>query len=178
MAEFDLVAADKLIAANVAGERTACEKGCAWCCHQLIVMTNRSDGAAMLDKARATMSAEEFAQVEASLREQATEIGAMSYEEAESRQWACPFLRENVCTVYDVRPIACRSVFSSDAECCKAMMQVDRFADLSAEFRKLATEIGERAMALQFAINDSRPVTGAVEMRSLLVELLDERHGT
>lgn len=178
MAEFNLVAADELIANHIEGEQMACATGCAWCCHQLIVMTNRSDGVAMLDAARTNLSATEFSEVETLLREQATEIGAVSYEEAETRRWTCPLLRDSMCTVYKVRPIACRSVFSSDAECCKAMMQADRFEELSDEHQELATGIGERAMALQFAINDRRPVTGAVEMRSLLVELLDEQRGS
>jgi len=176
MAGFDLIAADELIAERNSGQAIACTTGCSWCCHQLIVMTNRNDGVALLDKARATLSAQEFAKVETALREQAAAIRSMSYEEAESRRWTCPFLRDELCTVYDVRPVACRSVFSPDAACCKSMMQADRFEDLSANHQELATEIGERAMALQFEINDRRPVTGAVEMRSLLVDLLDEHH--
>lgn len=55
-------------------------------------------------------------------------------------------------------------------------MEAERFEDLSDEQQALATEIGARAMALQIEINDRRPITGAVEMRSLLVELLDELH--
>ena len=176
MARFDLIAADELIARRIGAQTIACTTGCSWCCHQLIVITNRSDGVALLDKARATLSAQEFAEVETALREQAAEIGSMSYEEAETRQWSCPFLRDELCTVYDVRPVACRSVFSRDAGCCKAMMQADRFEDLTGNHQELATEIGERAMALQFEINDRRPVTEAVEMRSLLVDLLDEHH--
>jgi len=109
------------------------------------------------------------------LREQAAEIGHLTHEQAETKHWTCPFLRDNSCSVYDLRPIACRSVFSSDASCCKAMMEAERFAELSDEQQALATEIGTRAMALQIEINDRRPITGAVEMRSLLVELLDER---
>jgi Fe-S-cluster containining protein len=176
MTRFDLIAADELIAERNSDQAIACTNGCSWCCHQLIVMTNRSDGVALLDKARATLSAQEFASVETALREQAAEIRSMSYEEAETRPWTCPFLRDELCTVYDARPVACRSVFSPDAGCCKAMMQADRFEDLTEYHQHLATEIGERAMALQFEINDRRPVTGAVEMRSLLVDLLDEHH--
>ena len=170
--EIELVAADELIAGRIAGEKIACARGCSWCCHQLIVMTNREDGIAMLEAARDRLSTAEFHEVEANLREQASRIGAMPHEEAESRRWTCPFLRNGECSVYDVRPIACRAVLSSDSNCCKAMMQANEFEDLSVEHRTLVTEIGARAMALQIDINDRRPITGAVEMRALLVSLL------
>lgn len=173
MKQFDLVAADELIAQRITGEKTACARGCAWCCHQLIVMTNRDDGIALLEAAKKQMSRAEFDDFELTLRDQAAQIGKMTHEQAETKRWTCPFLRNNSCSVYDVRPIACRSVFSSDAACCKAMMEAEIFDDLSDEQQALATEIGERALALQIEVNDRRPITGAVEMRSLLVNLLD-----
>lgn len=53
-------------------------------------------------------------------------------------------------------------------------MDAEAFDDLSDEQQALATEIGERALVLQIEVNDCRPITGAVEMRNLLVELLDD----
>lgn len=173
MVEFDLVAADELIARRIAGKRMDCAQGCAWCCHQLIVMTNRDDAIAMLRAARAQLSTAEFHDFEIALREQATQISKMTHEEAETKHWTCPFLRDNSCSIYDLRPVACRSVTSPDASCCKAMMEAECFAELSNGQQVVATEIGTRAMALQIEINDRRPITGAVEMRGLLVELLD-----
>lgn len=173
MAEFTLKSADQLIAERTAGEQQACAQACDWCCHQLIVMTNRNDGVAMLAAARAHRSAEAFARLEADLRAQHAEISRLSYEEAEVRQWTCPFLEDQCCSIYDARPIACRSVFSSDSRCCEAMMKADTYEDLSREHQELATEIGERAIALQIEVNDLRPITGAQEMRALLVEVLD-----
>jgi Fe-S-cluster containining protein len=32
---------------------------------------------------------------------------------------SCPFLRENQCSIYDVRPAVCRKVHSTDVEKCK-----------------------------------------------------------
>jgi len=169
---LELEDADELIATRIADQKIACVRGCSWCCHQLIVMTNRDDGIAMLETARDRLSAAEFRDVELKLREQANRIGKLSHEEAESRRWTCPFLRNGECSIYDVRPIACRAVISSDASCCKAMMQAETFEDLSTEHKTLAIEIGERAMELQFEINDRRTITGAFEMRALLTSLL------
>lgn len=172
--EFDLVAADELIATRTESQSFACERGCTWCCHQLIVMTNHDDGQAVLDAARDRMPAARFRVFESTVREQAARIGALPHEEAETKQWTCPLLVEDLCIVYDVRPIACRSVFSSDPDCCKAMLEAERYDDLTPDHQALATEIGDRSFALQVEINDRRPIDGPIELRQLLVRLLDE----
>ncbi len=173
MEEFDLLAADELIAARIDGGNFACESGCDWCCRQLIVMTNKADGRAMLAAARANRSARDYRELKRGLREQAEAIAALTHEQAEVRQWPCPFLADGKCSIYSQRPVACRSVFSSDASCCRAMLEADSYDDLSAEHQEEATKIGERAMGLQLEINDQRPVDGGFEMRALLVHLLE-----
>lgn len=173
MPEFDLIAADELITARTRPQEFACDRGCAWCCHQLIVLTNHADGQAILHAARARMSDEEFSAFTVTVRRQAEQIGALPYEEAETKQWPCPLLVDNQCSVYDVRPIACRSVFSNDATCCKAMLEANRYEDLSDAHQSLASGIAARAIALQIAVNDQRPIDGPIELRDLLVRLLD-----
>ena len=132
-----------------------------------------SDVVDALRAARERMNETEFAGFQARLQEQARQIGAMSYEEAESKRWPCPLLKEGEFSGYDVRPVACRSVFSADKRCCQAMMEAERFEDLSQEHQALAEEIGERAMRIQIEANDKRPIHGAIELRALLVNLLD-----
>lgn len=174
MTEFDLIAADALIAARTGSESFACRSGCSWCCHQLIVMTNHADGKTILDAARQRLSAAQFAELASTLREQAERIAALPHERAETMRWTCPFLFDRRCIVYDVRPVACRTVFSPDAACCRAMLDAQDFDELSDAHQELATEIGERAFALQIAVNDRRPIDGPIEMRALLVRWLDD----
>lgn len=171
--EAELRAADELITDRTAGQAFACQRGCSWCCHQLIVMTNRDDGVAILDFVRRKLGASEFEKIAADIRQQARQISTMAYQKAEAGRWTCPFLRAGDCSIYELRPVACRTVLSADASCCKAMMRADRFDDLTMRQQTIATEIGERATALQIEINDRRKVTGAVEMRTLLASLLD-----
>ena len=138
-------------------------------------MTHHADGRVILNAARARMSDEQFAGFEAKVRQQAQRISALPYEVAETKQWTCPLLVDDRCAVYDVRPVACRSVFSPDSDCCKAMLDAERYDDLTPAHQELATEIGDRAFALQIAINDQRPIDGPIELRELLARLLDER---
>ena len=165
---------DVFIEGRVAGNEFECTKGCAWCCHQLIVLTHWDDGRQILAAAQSNMSAKEYAAFRDAVREQAQAIGELGHERAEGRRWTCPLLRDGKCSVYEVRPVACRSVFSTKASTCRAMMEAEDFDELSAEQQAEATEIGERAFALQIAVNDQRPVDGPIELRELLVRLLDE----
>ena len=75
--------------------------------------------------------------------------------------------------MYEVRPVACRSVFSPDADTCRAMMQTNDFESLTPGQQATATAIGERAFRLQIAVNDQRPIDAPIELRELLVRLLD-----
>ena len=168
---------DRHIADEMRGVPVACHKGCSWCCHQLVVLTCREDGRRILTAARARMTAEEFTAFAAAVRAQAAAIGQLGHEAAESRRWTCPLLKDGACRVYDVRPVACRSVFSPDPDCCRSMMEAEQFEDLTPRQQFLATEIGERAFRLQVAINDRRPIDGPRELRELLSELLDEEEG-
>ena len=49
----------------------------------------------------------------------------------------------------------------------------ERFDQLSPAHQDMATEISERALALQIEVNDRRPIDGPIELRALLVRLLD-----
>lgn len=171
--EFDLAAADALIAARTRSESFACRRGCSWCCHQLVVLTCHEDGRAILTAARERLTAEQFAAFGSAVRDQAERIAALPHEQAEARRWPCPLLVDGECIVYDLRPVACRSVFSGDPECCISMLNATRFEELTEAHRAMAIEIGERAMALQIEINDRRPIDGPIELRALLARLLD-----
>lgn len=165
---------DIFIEGQVGAERFACKKGCAWCCHQLIVITHWEDGRQILGAARERLTPDEFGVFERRVRDQAQAINKMGHEAAEALQWTCPLLKDGECVVYDLRPVACRSVFSPDADTCRAIMEKEDFADLTDEQQAMADKIGQRAFDLQIAVNDQRPIDGPIELRVLLTRLLDE----
>lgn len=174
---MNLPQVDALIAEAVAALELDldCRPGCDWCCHQLIVLTNRYDAERILDAARARMTDEEFAAFAEKVRAQARAIAALPQHEAERRQWPCPLLKNHRCVVYDVRPVSCRSVVSTDSGCCKAMHDASDFDALTPEHQQMAGEIADRALRMQLYVNDRRPIDGAFELRAALAEMLDER---
>lgn len=172
---------DDIIAREIGALKVDCQPGCSWCCNQLVVLTNTADGKAILDLARQRTTAEEFNQIATKVNNQAREINALPYDIAEQKQWPCPLLKNKRCLVYEVRPIACRSVVSPDNKCCKAMLNASDFSELPSHYQRIASEISERAMRIQLRINNQRPINGAIELRSLLASLLNpesqpERH--
>ena len=168
---------DEFIATQVRDKTFECRKGCAWCCHQLIVVTHWDDGRQILRAARERMTQEEFEAFTGELRKQARAISELGHEAAEGRRWTCPLLKDGACAVYELRPVACRSVFSPDAATCRAMMEAEDFNELTAVQQETATVIGERAFDLQIAVNDQRRIDAPVELRELLVRLLDDEDG-
>lgn len=165
---------DAIIAKEIGTLKVDCQPGCAWCCNQLVILTNTADGKSILDLARRRTNDEEFKRIANTLREQAREINALPHDLAEQKAWPCPLLKNKKCLVYEARPIACRSVVSPDNKCCKAMLTATDFNQLPSEYQRIASDISERAMRIQIRINNQRPIDGAVELRSLLVSLLDQ----
>lgn len=166
---------DDIIAKETSHLKLDCKTGCDWCCQQLVVLTCRADAEAIIERCQQQMTDSEFETFKQAVFTQANTINNMPYEQAETQQWPCPLLKDHQCTVYDIRPVACRSVVSSDSSCCKAMLRAHSFDKLSKRHQQLATEIGDRAMRLQIKINDQRPIDGAFELRALLAEILQQR---
>lgn len=76
----------------------ACRKGCGWCCHQRV-------GAAAV----------EVLAMARSLRERPEARAALA---AWRPGQPCAFLKDGACSVYDVRPLKCRSLWHVDERHC------------------------------------------------------------
>lgn len=112
----------------------ACRSGCAHCCHQRVGAT--------VPEVLAIFSALVAARTAAELRELGERVeGAhratrgLTRDERNSPQHPCPLLEDGLCSVYEVRPLACRGVHSLDEQACK-----DKLNDRQ---RRAAYERGE-----------------------------------
>jgi Fe-S-cluster containining protein len=76
----------------------ACRKGCGWCCHQRV-------GAAAV----------EVLAMARALRDRAEACAALA---AWTPGQPCAFLKDGACSVYDVRPLKCRSLWHVDERHC------------------------------------------------------------
>ena len=110
---------DNFRAAGRAAPRKAiaCARGCAHCCHAPV-----SARAPEILFLKSAIPPVEQGAVAASVsqglaaREAALGDGAF-------HAFACPLLRDNLCRVYETRPLACRTAVSSDAGACERALR-------------------------------------------------------
>src|SRR6478752_5417576 len=113
--------AEALLAQAPAGA-LACKAGCDHCCHQPVGLTP-PEALAIFAHLRQTLASDELASVAARLAQRARETRGLSSAERFSPDQPCPFLERGRCSIYEVRPLACRGMNSLDAEECKTRLR-------------------------------------------------------
>jgi Fe-S-cluster containining protein len=94
------------------GKLAACRKGCSHCCH-IAVAINQAEADLIARKTHIPAAKPDNRMLE----------GRQTFADAIALGYAhpCPFLVDGACSVYDVRPLACRTQFNMDidAELCR-----------------------------------------------------------
>ncbi len=113
--------ADQAFAEARADEENACKLGCTACCHRNIKVT--------LPEVLAIAIRLFTGRDSSSLQDFIGELEVSPYNNVESRREQffrqnapCPLLKDGACTVYDIRPIACRSVVSANRDICDSWL--------------------------------------------------------
>jgi Fe-S-cluster containining protein len=102
-----------------AGQPYACRAGCSACCHQLVLCT-APEALLIADHLRATLTASTLEATLARLGTQATAATGLSFLGYSQAQIACAFLDgAGACSIYAVRPMACRALKSFSAAACE-----------------------------------------------------------
>jgi Fe-S-cluster containining protein len=108
---------DQVVQAAIAqGEQFDCKPGCSHCCN-----------------VRVETSAPEIFQIVTELKKQSAEsledlrqrlcqhVAVVSGSSVADHRASCPFLQENLCSIYAVRPAVCRKMHSYDMEKCNLL---------------------------------------------------------
>ncbi len=102
-------------------QRVACRAGCDHCCYQSVGVTP-AEALAIVDYLRATRSSAELADLVHALAAARERNQGLDSKQRFSPEYPCGFLRDGQCTIYPVRPLACRGMNSLDAEECRRML--------------------------------------------------------
>jgi len=108
--------------ANGLPDKTECKVGCAWCCYQLTEVMP-AEALVIADHLRATRSHEELEAVKQRIVDTDNVTRGMDHDQRFEAIMPCPFLENNMCSVYEVRPITCRAWNSEDVSKCKAALE-------------------------------------------------------
>ncbi|MDX8340624.1 YkgJ family cysteine cluster protein [Draconibacterium sp. IB214405] len=94
-----------------------CKKGCSWCCHQPVFALDYE-----LDYLLAFMEKsfddDTFSGVQEKAKQKQTKLGTLKGDELMNAKYPCPLLKDNACSAYEARPMACRIYLSSDVKSC------------------------------------------------------------
>lgn len=113
------IAAELAAARSPSAPAVACHPGCAACC-SINVRTLPVEGAAVAAYLRAALGPEEARARAEALLAFHERVRWLEDEERLRARLACPFLdARHACAIHPVRPLACRSVSSLDAEDCR-----------------------------------------------------------
>jgi Fe-S-cluster containining protein len=96
----------------------ACEKGCKWCCYQPVYMTTQ-EAILIYEFIQQSFSSSQINHILSNARSKLKKTKGLKEEQKQKVKHACPFLHEGSCSIYPVRPMACRIYLSSDKDSCK-----------------------------------------------------------
>ena len=94
-----------------------CKKGCEFCCHQP-VFANIQEILLVVDYINSNFSVAQIENIQTKALDKIKKIDATSVKELLKYSHACPLLVDGACSVYPVRPMACRIYMSSDVNSC------------------------------------------------------------
>jgi uncharacterized protein len=96
-----------------------CKEGCCYCCCKPGVLTSLPEFLRILAHVQSTFSADAVSALEERARRYAAQIDGRSFDAPIDESVPCPFLLDNRCSVYDVRPLVCRGFNSTDVDACR-----------------------------------------------------------
>ena len=113
--------ADGLLASAQA--TVACKAGCDHCCHQVVGVT-APEALAIAQHVRQHWSPGELSALAARVADEFQRSRGLSSAERFSPEHPCPLLNAGKCSVYEVRPLACRGVNSlSESDCATRLRE-------------------------------------------------------
>lgn len=104
---------------NPPGAQIDCTKGCTYCCHNMVSVSAPEAFliSTWLDGSR-ERPGEEALETDA-WRERAALTMGKGLEERFGKRLPCAFLQDGLCTIYEHRPLACRSCVSFSVDACR-----------------------------------------------------------
>jgi len=126
---------------NDAPDMIDCSEGCAWCCYSRVEVTEL-EMKAVEAHIRHRFTKLQVDMVLKNARRIKKKYQKLTHEERIFSRDACPLLMDNRCSVYESRPLMCRSALSLDAKACeRAHSNVNSPVPMMLASKNFATEM-------------------------------------
>jgi Fe-S-cluster containining protein len=99
-------------------DRIDCKPGCSHCCHR-VVPAQIPDVIRVAEHIRSTFTEDQLAELKQRLNDYERAVAPNFGRDLHKLRPTCPLLVNNLCSVYEARPIRCRGIFSADANACE-----------------------------------------------------------
>jgi len=96
----------------------ACQSGCSFCCY-LKVETKPVEIIAIIQHIEKNFSTDEINNVLKKAKQNVEEFKLLDYSTQVATNQACPFLNQDRCSIYEVRPAKCRNNHATDVSLCQ-----------------------------------------------------------
>lgn len=103
-------------------QKIDCKKACHWCCTQAVFINPR-EAQYIFEYLKSNFEAKELAVFKSKISSKDLNTKAMSLKNILIHKDDCPFLKEKTCSVYPVRPMACRIYLSMSLKSCKSFFK-------------------------------------------------------
>ena len=108
----------RVAAELTSGWKPACKSGCAWCCH-IEVVTTVPEVLRIADYLGAKVPPKQASLLRKQIASNRQKAAGLNSEARGRAHIPCGLLIDNRCSVYPVRPLACRGWSSSDVRLCR-----------------------------------------------------------
>ncbi|MEJ5328930.1 MAG: YkgJ family cysteine cluster protein [Desulfobaccales bacterium] len=107
-------------------EPVACRPGCSFCCYNQVELTP-PEAFLLADFLSQRVAPARLPGLAAALKEELNRRRGLSPSELarRRREFPCPFLSQDHCGIYPVRPFMCRAMHSLDADHCRRSLEAD-----------------------------------------------------
>lgn len=111
---------DKLVSEvlNEPDSNIACRSGCSYCCY-FKVTVKAVEVHQIVDYVNRNFEPKHISSVVDRAKQNVEEANGLTYEQHLATNQRCPFLVDDTCSIYPVRPTNCRNMHALDVEGCK-----------------------------------------------------------
>lgn len=146
-----------------------CKPGCYWCCG-LQVLATQPELHLIFNTLRETWRPQNLMRLKADLRRFVEKISKTETMQQRLTIY-CGFLKEGKCTIYDIRPFACRAWNSRDVEVCRTFVAASKLDFPSSICHYAPFDIMKRAIIKAMEITGVNPTME--ELNAGILNLLE-----
>jgi len=167
---------ENLIAKSTEGAaiKPACKAGCAYCCHYKVeVMAH--EVFLIKDHLQQNWNASQIKVLLDEAEENAKIITTLTQEQHLTTNIKCPFLMNNQCSIYSVRPFKCRNFHATDATACEQSFNDPKNLGIENNFVESIAMFGNaHSQGFETAVKNKGLDTRAYDFTTALLEVFAE----